>query len=245
MEIFIGCAGWQITPCSEHFREGDSCLARYATVFNAVEINSTFKRLHKKTTFARWRDSVPAGFRFAVKLPKEITHVRKLKNSSEILIPFLAAVSGLENKLGPLLIQLPPKLVFERETAKEFFDAFRARFQGAAVCEPRHASWGDQEAEQLLRSHSIGKVAADPAPYPGSELPSGSTDVVYRRLHGSPKMYYSSYSESDLLGIAEQLVSFPKNTWCIFDNTAARAAIPNALMLQSSIRLAGAKILEM
>jgi uncharacterized protein YecE (DUF72 family) len=198
-----------------------------------VEINSSFYRSHKPATYARWAASVPLDFRFAVKLPREITHVRKLVSPIEPLDRFFVESASLGDKRGPLLMQLPPSLSFDEPIASAFFDAFRARFDGLAVCEPRHASWFTARSEALLSAHRIARAAADPAPAPGAARPGGWSGLEYRRLHGSPRIYYSAYESERLDAIAAQIRQTTATTehWCILDNTALGEATSDALAL--------------
>lgn len=230
MEIKIGCAGWSIWGTyAERFPAEGTHLERYARCFSVVEINSSFYRPHRPVTYARWAASTPAGFRFAVKMPKEITHTRKLVGTAEPLNRFLAEAGELGEKLGPLLVQLPPSLQFEAEVVDAFFTGLRERFAGGVVCEPRHPTWFTPEVEQLLSGHHVGRVAADPAPVPAAAEPGGWPGLPYHRLHGSPRIYYSAYSEEYLDAVAARLAS--TGGWCIFDNTAEGEAIPNAFGL--------------
>jgi uncharacterized protein YecE (DUF72 family) len=162
--IRIGTAGWSIPK--EHaapFSVVGSHLERYGAVLDAVEINSSFYRSHRTATYERWAASVPEDFRFAVKVPKAITHERRLMNIDDLLDRFLSEAGGLGPKLGPLLIQLPPSLSFEPGVADSFLSELRSRVQGSIVCEPRHASWSTPEVEALLDRLRIARVAADPA----------------------------------------------------------------------------------
>jgi uncharacterized protein YecE (DUF72 family) len=225
MSRHIGTAGWSLPKeHRERFGAGGSILARYATRLNAVEINSSFYRPHKPSTYARWAATVPADFRFAVKVPKTITHEKRLKEAEALLDTFLSECTALGRKLGPLLVQLPPSLKFDPRTS--FFAALRKRFEGAVVCEPRHTTWFTPEAEALLRAHRISRVAADPAPMPQAAEPFG--DIAYFRWHGSPRMYYSDYDDAALRALKKRL---PRDAWVIFDNTALGHATANALAL--------------
>lgn len=231
-DLYIGCAGWSIPrDQAGRFPARGSHLERYARGLPAVEINSSFYRPHRPATYARWAESVPAHFRFAVKLPREITHTRRLRESAEPLERFLAEAGSLGAKLGPLLVQLPSSLRFEAAAAERFFALLRERFAGGVVCEPRHPSWFGDEAEALLRAAEVARVAADPAPAPGAAAPGGWPGLVYYRLHGSPEMYSSAYAAPFLQQIAEALRAAARRapTWCIFDNTALGAATANAL----------------
>ena len=240
--IRIGCAGWSIPRESAgHFPTAGTHLQRYAAQFSAVEINSSFYRPHRPQTYARWAASVGKEFRFSVKVPKQITHELRLANAEEIFETFFEAARSLGDKLGCLLVQLPPSLAFDAKTAKVFFRHLRRGYQGPAVCEPRHASWFTANADKLLIDHQVGRVAADPAPVVGADEPGGDLSVVYYRLHGSPRTYYSSYTTEYLTTLADTITSSQASkaeTWCIFDNTAAGLATENALQLQSLVAAA-------
>lgn len=233
----IGTAGWSIPGAlAGAFPQGGSHLERYARIFDAVEINSSFYRPHRVATYRRWAASVPAGFRFAVKLPKAITHERRLAEAEAPLDRFLAEVAGLGTKLGPLLVQLPPSLAFAPGVAGPFLRALRARAAGPIACEPRHASWFAPAVEALLVELRIARVAADPAVVPAAARPGGWPGLAYLRLHGSPRMYYSDYPEAVIAGALRALPDQGAEGWCIFDNTAAFAATGNALTAR---RMAG------
>jgi uncharacterized protein YecE (DUF72 family) len=233
----IGTAGWSIPkPHAAEFPADGTHLQRYASRFSAVEINSSFYRSHKPATYARWAASVPAGFRFAVKVPRQITHVRKLVATTEAVDRFLSEVRALGDTLGPLLVQLPPSLGFQDALAGTFFDLVRTRFDGAVVCEPRHASWFTDAANALLVRFRIARVAADPAPVPPAAQPGGWSGLVYRRLHGSPRIYYSGYPADFLQRTARALRDDPREAWCIFDNTALGEATHDALDLLRRLR---------
>ena len=190
----IGTAGWALpAPVRDTFPAGASNLERYAGRLGAVEINSSFYRPHRRVTYERWAASVPAEFRFAVKLPKAITHERRLRDCEEPLARFAEEIAGLGGKRGPVLIQLPPNLAFDTAEADAFFKMLDAIVGGAAVCEPRHPTWFEAAADALLVRRRIARVAADPARVPGAETPGGWLGVAYLRLHGSPQIYRSGY----------------------------------------------------
>ena len=138
----IGCAGWSIS--SRHAAEfpGDgSHLARYAARLDLVEITTSFYRPHRVATYARWADSVPPDFRFSVKLPRTVTHERRLVGTEALLDAFIAEVSALGDRLGCLLVQLPPSLPYRPGELDRFLDALFERHRGGAVAlEPRHPS---------------------------------------------------------------------------------------------------------
>jgi uncharacterized protein YecE (DUF72 family) len=240
--VRVGCAGWNIPrPVNASFVSQGTHLERYAQTFNSCEINSSFYRPHKPATWARWAASVPAGFQFSVKAPKSITHEAKLNCSSEVLSAFLQQIELLREKLGPLLFQLPPTLEFDHSGASKFLRLLRRSFSGDVVWEPRHSSWFDKSANDLLKEHHIARVAADPGCVPAASDPGGLSSVLYFRLHGSPRRYYSAYSQPLLKKLSSKLVqlSIQSRVWCIFDNTAAGFAIQNALQLNHNLKQPG------
>ncbi len=234
--IRIGTAGWNIPKeQAAAFPAEGSHLERYAQVFGTVEINSSFYRPHRRSTYERWAASAPEAFRFAVKVPKTITHEHRLRMTSELLDRFLSDLGGLGPKLGPLLVQLPPSLAFEPGVADRFLDDLRQRTRAPIACEPRHRSWFTPQVEGLLYELRIGRVAADPPPAPGADRPGGWTGLTYFRLHGSPRIYYSSYSDEVIHAVVQRLglrAAEGSECWCIFDNTAGFAATGNALAAQ-------------
>jgi uncharacterized protein YecE (DUF72 family) len=231
----LGCAGWSLSSAvADRFPGEGSHLERYSRVFDAVEINSSFYRPHRQSTYARWRDSVPEGFRFSAKLPRTITHDQRLQDVDALLTTFLAEVGELRDKLGCLLVQLPPSLVFEDAVADAFFALLRDRTDVGLACEARHASWFTDEAASLLTRHGVASVDADPRPVTAARA-QGDADVAYVRLHGAPKIYYSAYDDERLTSFADQVAAYladGKSVWCIFDNTAQGQAVPNALRLR-------------
>lgn len=229
-EIRIGAAGWAIPrPVAGQFPAEGSTLQRYAARFLATEINSSFYRPHRPATYERWAASTPPDFRFAAKIPKTITHDRRLVGVDELIAPFMESVAGLGEKLGPLLIQLPPSLAFSPDAAA-FLDLWRSQVSGPTVIEPRHASWFDHEVDRRLIDLKIARVAADPAVVPAAALPGGWRGLTYLRLHGSPQIYASSYAPDRLPAIAD-LLTGDGAAWCIFDNTRSGAAAADALAL--------------
>lgn len=231
----IGRAAWALPKAhAAEFPAEGTHLQRYAARFSAVEINSSFYRPHRPATYARWAASVPADFRFAVKVPKAITHAARLVGPEPLLDAFLGESTCLGETLGCVLVQLPPSLVYDRDVAETFFVSLRARYGGPVAFEPRHPTWFGDEVTERLVAHRVARVAADPAPVPAASEPGGWPGLVYFRLHGSPKMYYSTYDDAYLDELAERMrgaAEYSSDVWCIFDNTALDAATPNALNL--------------
>jgi uncharacterized protein YecE (DUF72 family) len=235
----IGTAGWSIR--AEHraaFATDGSHLERYAARFNAVEINSSFYRPHRRATYERWANSVGESFRFAAKLPKAISHARHADGLAPGIARFAEEVTGLGEKLGIVLIQFPPSLSYDEARATLIFTALRNCLPCRLACEPRHATWFDEEADTLLDRLQIARVAADPAIVPGAGVPGGWRATRYHRLHGAPKIYYSRYDPAALDTIRATLVAEAAaglDPWCIFDNTALGFATANALELRGHL----------
>jgi uncharacterized protein YecE (DUF72 family) len=239
--LYIGCAGWNLRR--EHhplFPAAGSHLERYAARFNCVEINSSFYRSHRTATYQRWASSTPANFRFSVKLPRQITHLNRLRDSAEAILQFRAEVQGLGPKLGAILVQLPPSLAFEPKVFDKFVKLLGDDL-GPIVVEPRHITWFTDEVGSMLEERKVGRAAADPAVASAASQPRIASDIAYYRWHGTPRMYYSHYDESSIALLARQITatSASAEAWCIFDNTAEGAATSDALSLQEQCRRLG------
>jgi uncharacterized protein YecE (DUF72 family) len=228
----IGVAGWSIPRALRPAEaSGKSLLEQYARVFKAVEINTSFYRPHRFVTYQRWASSVPDDFRFAVKLPRLMTHERRLRDCQGDIDAFMACVRGLGDKLGVLLVQLPPSALFDAAVARGFFKSVRKLTAVPVVCEARNPGWFTPQADELLQDCGVMRVLADPTPAGCEVACVSATNFSYWRLHGSPKIYYSAYSTEYLQHI-RALTAGSGEFWCIFDNTAAGAAWPNAQELQ-------------
>jgi uncharacterized protein YecE (DUF72 family) len=241
--IRIGTAGWSIpAAAAPGFAGAGTQLERYARRFGAVEINSSFYRPHRRTTYERWAAGVPGDFRFSVKLPGSITHKRRLQGCEELVERFADDVAGLGEKFGALLVQLPPSLPFSAEAA-DFLHRLRLRFEPPLMLEPRHPTWFAPAVEAWLAEAAIARVAADPARAAGADRPGGWPGAAYFRLHGAPRIYWSRYDEAALERWRHEILQAARgraDIWVIFDNTAAGAAIENAAELAASIIRASA-----
>jgi uncharacterized protein YecE (DUF72 family) len=233
--IRVGCTGWSLpATVADAFPGEGGHLARYAQRFRAVEVSSSFYRHHLPRTYARWAAAVPDTFRFAVKLPRAVTHEARLGPAGlPALVRFLGEVAELGDRLGPLLAQLPPSLAFDPDRTVAFFAALAARTDAAVTCEPRHPSWFTGAADALLAGLGVARVAADPVVAPGAGDPGGWGGLVYRRLHGSPAVYRSPYPPAALAALAATVTREAERApvWCFFDNTAEGAAPHDALAL--------------
>ena len=237
-DIRIGTAGWSIPRQSTgRFNSPGTHLERYSRELCCTEINSSFYRPHAVSTYAKWRDATPEGFRFAVKMPRTITHELKLRHARQVFADFLTQSDGLGRKRGPILVQLPPSLSFDAAVVADFFDSVRVAYEGPMVCEPRHPTWFAPHVASLLDQYRVSRVAADPPPPFVPLAPDGWPRLAYYRLHGSPGMYWSRYDLTFIatLSAAVQRLSRAADVWCIFDNTASGAAIENARELREGV----------
>lgn len=235
MDLRIGVAGWSIpSALAGRFPPVGTHLERYGARFSAVEINSSFYRPHRRTTYERWAASVPPGFLFSVKLPKTITHERRLIGCQDLIERFAAETDGLGKKRGPILVQLPPSFAYPGEVAEQFLTELKSVIAGAVVLEPRHASWFQPEIDQMLERQLVSRVAADPAKPPIAAHPGGWHGLAYFRLHGSPRIYESPYGKEAIEAHAKVVAALTlrgSEIWTIYDNTTYGAATQNAFEL--------------
>ncbi len=228
--MYVGCATWAVGAANDHLlpQVSGGNLARYAARLSAAEVNSSFHREHRPATWGRWARSVGPSFRFSVKLPKSITHERRLVNVEAPLDGFAAGVELLGEKLAVVLVQLPPSLAFDADVFDAFHQRLAERVPVAVALEPRHSTWFDEGVDSFLAVRRVARVGADPAVVPSAAEPGGWSGLSYFRLHGSPVTYRSPYDAVFLRSLAARL---DPGDWCIFDNTASGAALPNAVEL--------------
>lgn len=233
MQVHIGTSGWVYPHWRGRFYpetlpEHD-WLGFYARHFSSVEINCSFYRLPTNAVFAHWRDATPAGFIFSVKSSRFITHMKKLTEPAQTLPPLLDAVSGLGDKLGPLLFQLPPNWRVNLGRLREFLEALPRGLRVAF--ELRDPSWHCREVFDLLAEHNAAFCIYDLA---GIESPRRLTaDFTYLRLHGPGTAYCGRYGSRALHEWADWL-SRQKLTaaYVYFDNDEAAYAVRDAAELQ-------------
>jgi uncharacterized protein YecE (DUF72 family) len=236
--IHVGCSGWVY----KHWRgifypEGlpqKRWFERYSDDFDTVEINASFYRLPLASTFAGWRDKAPPGFRYAVKVNRFITHMKKLLDCENEVDRFIALARPLGDKLGPLLYQLPPNLHQNLERLNTFLSRLPRDLEH--VVEFRHKSWYDEAVLALLDSHGVGFVAHD---LKGLESPRwASSRTAYVRFHGAGGKYWGRYSDEALIGWASWALEQSRSgrsVWCYFNNDIHGHAIEDARTLKSMV----------
>ncbi|WP_437618217.1 DUF72 domain-containing protein [Sorangium sp. So ce1151] len=238
--IYVGTAGWALPKESDGaFPGGGTHLERYARVLSTVEINSCFYRPHRASTYARWAASTPDDFRFALKLPRDISHADDLAEAArEHLREFVETSGELGAKLGCLLVQLPPSRAFEPAYVGAMAEVLGDKLSCPIAVEPRHPTWFTGEGDACLGARGLARAAADPPRGPGNLEAAASSRVAYFRLHGSPRIYYSAYGPERLAAWFERMRRSAREAeavFCIFDNTAAGQATVDALATQEAL----------
>lgn len=224
----IGLAGWSEAVSRYRNRFGPTTgtgLARYATTLNFVEVNVSFYRQVRRSTYEGWTEQTPDDFAFSVKMARAVTHFAKLSENAP-LAPFWDSVAGLGDKLKAVLVQLPPSLTYDDARAAAFFARLRATYDGTIAVEARHASWFEEPPRARYREFDLTEVRTSiPAE------PDGS-GTAYYRLHGEPRRYRSPYSLEQLQSLAADVTIRRGKSLIIFDNTASSAGVDNALTLR-------------
>jgi uncharacterized protein YecE (DUF72 family) len=233
ISIRIGTSGWTYKHWEGLFYPfkwpKSKWLEYYIEHFDTVELNATFYRLPNHTTFENWKSRTPDNFLWSVKSSKFITHIKKLKNPVDSLVRFYGATTGLGEKLGIVLFQLPPNLAFDENVFMDFCMSLASNARH--TLEVRHPSWINDQVFSILREFNIALCIADTAGrYPFCE--EITADFIYIRLHGSHKLYASRYSEEELQTWAEKVNVWNRNTFIYFDNDFEGNAVHNAKRLK-------------
>jgi uncharacterized protein YecE (DUF72 family) len=239
MSILIGTSGW-------HYRHwvgsyypprmpAKEFLAHYLRDFRTVEINNSFYRLPAEEVLAGWREAVPAGFRFAVKASRFITHFKKLKESGESFGLFFERVRILGKRLGPILFQLPPRWHYDGGRLEAFLASLPPG--PSYVFEFRDRDWYRDEALAMLDRFGAGFCIQD---MPDSKSPEAVTGrLAYVRFHGPAGKYQGSYPDKDLERWARRMREWEglgKPVYAYFNNDIGGFAPRNAKTLMGLVR---------
>jgi uncharacterized protein YecE (DUF72 family) len=237
-QIRIGCSGWNYRHWRELFYPKGLPMRRwyehYASVFDTVELNTSFYHLPKPETFEKWRDQAPPDFRYAVKASRFITHMKKLRDCEEPLALLLDRARKLGPAIGPILYQLPPSLHLDPERLREFLAILPADL--THVFEFRHKSWYDEEALALLVERGVSFCVHDMASSATPRWAAGP--AAYIRFHGAGGKYRGRYSDEALLGWTDWIVEQAKggrDVWAFFNNDIGGDAIHDALTLRAMV----------
>jgi uncharacterized protein YecE (DUF72 family) len=240
-KLHIGTCGWNY----RHWADGvfyplklpqKSRLSYYCRIFETVEINNTFYNLPAKKVFENWRTTAPLGFLFAVKASRFITHMKKLREPETAVAPFLENIGGLQEKLGPILFQLPPFWNADESRLRELLTFLRQQqilVKPKITFELRNASWQQEPVFDLFRQNNVALCFAD---WPEISINGPVTaDFVYLRRHGPSYMYSSEYSSEQIQDTARcirEWLDVGIEVFVYFNNDAFGLAIKNALQLQ-------------
>jgi len=240
-KYYIGCSGWHY----DHWRAlyypaglpKSKWLQFYVKEFSTVELNNSFYHLPSEKAFVTWRESTPDNFLFAVKVSRFITHIKRLRNLGSAVENFLSRACLLQDKLGPLLYQLPPNMKRNDGVLENFLSLLPQKYQHAF--EFRHESWIDASVFHILKQYHVGLCVFD---MPGFTCPLvATTDFAYIRFHGSHSLYSSCYSDEELSQWAQKIIQLDekaKAVYIYFNNDAEAFAIRNALTLAKFISIA-------
>jgi uncharacterized protein YecE (DUF72 family) len=236
-KIHIGTSGWSYDhwkgPFYQDNTAGEDMLAFYAENFRTVEVNNTFYRLPSTDTLKKWKDTVPDDFLFSVKASRYITHRKKLKDPAESIEKFFEQIEVLDDKLGPILFQLPPRWHKNKDRLSEFIDALPSEYR--YVFEFRDPTWFSNDIIDLLSQTNCAFCIYD---LEGEQTPEHvTTDFIYIRLHGPGAKYQGSYSK-DLLekwsNKFDRWTGEDKEIFCYFNNDYEGHAPNNANILQKN-----------
>jgi len=203
--MWIGTSGFQYTEWKGNFYPEDLHTAKmlpfYAERFSTTEINYTFRRIPAPKTIENWKVLTPDNFRFALKAPQRITHWSKLRDCADTLEYFLKVVTGLGERLGPILFQLPPTFKKDADILSSFLRELPSLH---AAFEFRHESWFDDEIYGLLKSRNIALCIAD--------TDTLATPKEITADYGYLRLRREDYEKADVEGWA-RFVSEQKSIW--------------------------------
>jgi len=231
VQYYIGTSGWHYDDWRGRFYTEklprNKWLEFYAQHFSTVELNNSFYRLPSENAFTGWYNSSPPDFRYAVKVSRFITHIKRLKDCDEAITNFMSRAGILKEKLGPLLYQLPPSMHRNDETLESFLNVLPRGLKHAI--EFRHESWLVDKVFDILRQYNAGLCVFD---MPELTCPLLATaDFAYIRFHGSDSLYSSCYTDEELADWAKRIADLAKgleSVYIYFNNDVQGFAIRNA-----------------
>jgi uncharacterized protein YecE (DUF72 family) len=231
LQVFIGCSGFSYKEWKELFYPKGLSPTKwfeyYCAQFDTLELNVTFYRTPLLSTLEGWHKRSPAHFLFSVKAPKVITHYMQFRGTASLQRDFYTLVrSGLAQKLGPVLYQLPASLTFSKEVLARMLENMDPGFTN--VIEFRHESWWREETYRALAAQGTICCSCSFPGLPDRVIPGSPT--VYYRFHGVPDLYRSLYDPAFLKAVLEQVCQDRQTgkAFLYFNNTASGAAIKNA-----------------
>lgn len=243
-QIYIGTSGWQYKDWNHDFYPKDlkrkDWFPYYASQFNSVEMNSTFYHLTAASTFAKWRDEVPANFRFCIKGSQYITHRIRLKDPAEHIDKLFKPAAELKDKLGVVLWQLPANFHCDHERLEAFAVALGKHKLGKntpQAIELRHQSWFNEDTYKILRKHGMALVVNSSSRWPVEKVSTAGWS--YFRFHGPKALYSSGYSDAQLADwakTAKELTTKTEKFFAYFNNDNGNYAPWNAQALRDKLK---------
>lgn len=238
-KVYIGCSGFTERSWKGFFYPEElpskEYLNYYSKHLNVVEINSTFYRKPTLKTLEKWFNESEVDFQFFIKIPKNITHLKKLnetQNDTKVFCEHISA--GLKKKLAGFLFQLPPSFQFSEENLKKVLHTIDENYLN--VVEFRHQSWWNPEVlETFKKKNIIFSGVSIPKDIPDDFI-MNNQKTSYYRLHGKPEMFKSEYSEHELKKLATEVQKFKGVSYVLFNNTYGTAGIKNALYLRKILK---------
>jgi uncharacterized protein YecE (DUF72 family) len=240
--IVVGTSGWQYRDWRDRFYPAGvpqrRWLEHYAEQFDTVEVNNAFYRLPERDTFAQWRDRTPDGFVVAVKMSRYLTHIKRLREPAEPVARFLERATALGDKLGPVLVQLPPTLKADPAALHATLAQFPRRVRVAV--EPRHPSWWTGQVRDVLTRHNAALCWADRRSRPITPL-WRTADFGYLRLHEGRARPWPRYGAAALRSWVDRIGEYADAvpTYVFFNNDPGGAALVDAAALAAQARRAG------
>jgi uncharacterized protein YecE (DUF72 family) len=236
MKYIIGCSGFHYKHWKGKFYPEKLAVKQwfnfYCQNFSTLELNVTFYRFPKISTLQQWYEKSPGDFIFSVKVPRSITHFKKLNHTARMVSDFYCLVQqGLKEKLGSVLFQFPPNFVFSDQHLERIIASVDPSFEN--VVEFRHASWWKDVVLNKLAEHQIAFCGMSHPDFPDELI--ANTSHVYYRMHGRKQLYASAYSQAEMSDIINRLKSFGhiKRAYIYFNNDVNGYATDNAKALIS------------
>ncbi|RFS19693.1 DUF72 domain-containing protein [Chitinophaga silvatica] len=241
--IYIGTSGWSYPHWRKIFYPDDlkptEYLSWYAKTFKVTEINTSFYHLPAAKTVKTWTETVPNGFRFCPKISRYITHMKRLLEPESTLPKFFDVFDQIQKKLGPVLIQLPPNMHFDKDRLENFLATLTGTYKGYKFAlEARHDSWMNDAATNILKRYKIAWVISYSGNrWPGAEIVTARH--VYIRYHGPDGSFGTGYTSQQLNSFAEKIKKWKQQghqIWAFFNNDGHGYAVKNASSLISLLK---------
>lgn len=238
MKWHIGCSGFYYKHWKKLFYPEDLPQSKwfeyYCTQFNTLELNVTFYRFPQLSFLENWYQKSPANFKFSVKAPRTITHYKQFHQTDDLISDFYNILSkGLQEKLGCILFQLPPRMDFSQERLQRIIQSLDSSFHN--VIEFRHQSWWKEEVYQELGKHQITFCGISHPQLPADIIQN--SPILYYRFHGAEQLYRSEYPKEAIKLVTDNIKASAriKQAFIYFNNDIGGSAIINAKQMQQMV----------